>query len=85
MGHIVNSVSYRLGNNRYFNNAWFVHNHFNYSYLANQDILIQCFLKRIFGYKSIALRGFILSNVKILRTFNSLDIYIHVHDSCFEL
>lgn len=84
MGHIVNSVSYRLGNNRYFNNAWFTH-HSNYSYLANQDILIQRFLTRIFGYKWVALRGFILSNIKILRTFNSLDIYIHIHDSCFEL
>lgn len=85
MGHIVNSVSYRLGNNRYFNNVWFINSSFNYSYLANQDIFIQRFFNSILGHKGVALKGLILSNVKIIRIFNSLNIYVHVHDSCFEL
>lgn len=85
MGHIVNSVSYRLGNNRYFNNSWFIYNKSNYSYLINQDILIQRLLSKIFKYKKVALNGLILSNIKILRTFKDTNIYIYVHDSRFEL
>lgn len=85
MGHIVNSVSYRLGNSRYFNNVWFNHNTFNYSYLANQDILIYRFFNRVLGHRQVALKGIILSNIKIIRNFNTLNIYVHIHDSCFEL
>lgn len=85
MGHIVNSVSYRLGNNRYYNNSWFIYNKSNYSYIANQDILIQRLLSRIFKYKKVALNGIILSNIKILRAFKNTNIYVYVHDSRFEL
>jgi len=86
MGHVVNPISYRLYNIRYWNNNWFVSEKVNYSYIVNQDILIQRLLRRIFSFHldSISV-GLILVNLKIIRSFNSLSLYIYVHDSFLDL
>ncbi len=86
MGHVINPISYRLYNIRYWNNNWFVSEKLNYSYIVNQDILIQRLVKRIFSFHldSIAI-GLILVNLKIVRSFNSLSLYLYVHDSFLDL
>lgn len=86
MGHLVNPISYRLYNIRYWNNNWFLHNSLNYSYLLNQDIIINKFFKKLFYfYFNITKIGLIFVNLKILRTFNNLNLYLYVHDSFLDL
>jgi ribosomal protein S3 len=86
MGHIVSPISYRLYNIRYWNNNWFVSNPLNYSYLLNQDILLRLFFKKIFSFHfNMTSVGVILVNLKIIRSFNNLFLYIYIHDSFLDL
>lgn len=86
MGHVVNPISFRLYNIRYWNNNWFTYNNSNYSYLSNQDILLQRFFKRIFSFTlDSTFMGLVFVNLKILRSFNSLSLYIYIHDSFLDL
>jgi ribosomal protein S3 len=86
MGHVVNPISYRLYNIRYWNNNWFNFNKLNYSYILNQDILIHKFFKKIFlKYLNSTDIGVIFVNIKIIRFFDKLSFYIYVHDSFLDL
>lgn len=86
MGHIVNPVSYRLYNIRYWNNNWFVANTNNYSYIINQDILINKFLKKFLLVSLDSTEaGVIFVNLKIIRSFNLLNLYIYIHDGFLDM
>lgn len=85
MGHVINPISYRLYNIRYWNNNWFVAN-LNYSYLINQDILIYRFFKRfLIAQLDSTSIGVIFVNLKIIRSFNSIALYFYIHDSFLDL
>ena len=86
MGHIVNPISYRLYNIRYWNNNWFLSNPLNYSYILNQDILLRSFFTKIFRfYFNMTSAGVIFVNLKIIRSFKDLFLYIYIHDSFLDL
>lgn len=86
MGHLINPVSYRLYNIRYWNNNWFLSNPSNYSYLINQDILLKNFLKKVFSFFiDSTYIGVIFVNLKIIRVFKHLSLYIYIHDSFLDL
>jgi hypothetical protein len=84
MGHVVNPVSYRLYNTRYWNYIWFSKN--NFSYFLNSDIIFSRFIK-IFLYNILRLDkvGLIFINFKIVRNFNLLNFYLFVHDSFLDM
>lgn len=85
MGHVINPISYRLYNIRYWNNNWF-NSGINYSYLVNQDILIDRLVKKLFtSYLDSTNVGVIFVNLKIIRFFDNLSLYIYIHDSFFDL
>jgi len=86
MGHIVSPISYRLYNIRYWNNNWFIANPLNYSYILNQDILLRLFFKKVFSfYFNITSAGVIFVNLKIIRSFNDLSLYMYIHDGFLDL
>src|SRR5690348_991582 len=86
MGHIINPLSYRLYNIRYWNNNWSTLNKNNYSYLVNQDQLLENFCRKVLikYFNSVKL-GLIFLNLKIIRYFNSVNLYLYVHDSLLDL
>jgi ribosomal protein S3 len=86
MGHVVNPISYRLYNVRYWNNNWFVNNFGNFSYLINQDILLNRFCRKILlnHYNSVSV-GLIFLNFKVIRSFDSVRLYFYIHDSFLDL
>lgn len=86
MGHLINPISYRLYNIRYWNNNWFTSTNLNYSYLINQDILINKFFNKLFHFyfDSIDI-GLIFVNLKIIRNFKNLTLYLYIHDSFLDL
>lgn len=86
MGHVINPISYRLYNIRYWNNNWFNFNTLNYSYIINQDIIIQKFFKKLFSYHFDSTSvGVIFVNLKIIRSFKNVSLYIYIHDSFLDL
>lgn len=86
MGHIINPVSYRLYNLRYWNNNWFLNNKLNYSYILNQDILLQRFFRKLLAFHLDSVNiGVIFVNLKITRSFDSLSLYLYIHDSFLDL
>jgi ribosomal protein S3 len=86
MGHIINPVSYRLYNLRYWNNNWFLNNKINYSYILNQDILVQKFFRKLLAFHLDSVNiGVIFVNLKITRSFDSLFLYLYIHDSFLDL
>ena len=85
MGHVINPISYRLYNIRYWNNNWFT-SAINYSYLVNQDILIDRFFRKLLTkYLDSTTIGLIFVNLKIIRFFNIISLYVYVHDSFLDL
>lgn len=86
MGHLVNPISYRLYNTRYWNNNWFNFNNLNYAYVNTQDVLLKKFLSRFFSLfiNSVEI-GVVFVNLKILRVFNTINFYIYIHDSFLDL
>jgi hypothetical protein len=86
MGHVVNPISYRLYNVRYWNNNWFVNNFGNFSYLINQDILLNRFCRKLLlnHYNSVSV-GLIFLNFKVIRSFDSVRLYFYIHDSFLDL
>lgn len=85
MGHVINPISYRLYNIRYWNNNWFVNN-LNYSYLINQDILIYRFFRKFLMTQLDSTSiGVIFVNLKIIRSFNNISLYFYIHDSFLDL
>ena len=85
MGHVINPISYRLYNIRYWNNNWFVSN-LNYSYLLNQDILIYRFFRKfLIAQLDSTSIGVIFVNLKIIRSFDSIALYFYIHDSFLDL
>jgi hypothetical protein len=85
MGHVINPISYRLYNIRYWNNNWFT-SAINYSYLVNQDILIDRFFRKLLTkYLDSTTIGLIFVNLKIIRFFNNISLYVYVHDSFLDL
>ena len=69
MGHVINPISYRLYNIRYWNNNWFSNN-LNYSYLVNQDILLDRFFRKFLtSHLGSTAIGIIFVNLKIIRFF----------------
>ena len=85
MGHVINPISYRLYNIRYWNNNWFVSN-LNYSYLLNQDILIYRFFRKFLMVQLDSTSiGVIFVNLKIIRSFDSIALYFYIHDSFLDL
>jgi ribosomal protein S3 len=85
MGHIINPISYRLYNIRYWNNNWFS-NSLNYSYLINQDILIDRFFRKFLTIHLDSTNvGIIFVNLKIIRSFNNISLYFYIHDSFLDL
>lgn len=86
MGHIINPISYRLYNIRYWNNNWFVSNKINYSYIINQDILINTFFKKIFrSHINLIEMGVIFVNLKVIRSYEKIFLYLYIHDSFLDL
>ena len=81
MGHIINPISYRLYNIRYWNNTWFTSNHINYSFLSRKDYQITKLITKVFYmlFKSTN-AAFMIPNVKVIRRFENTDIYIYLHD-----
>lgn len=54
--------------------------------MLNQDILISRFLKKLFYfYFNTTEIGLIFVNLKVLRTFNNLNLYLYIHDSFLDL
>src|SRR3989344_2825997 len=85
MGHVINPISYRLYNIRYLNNNWFSSN-LNYSYLVNQDILLDRFFRRLLtSHLSSTAVGIIFVNLKIIRFFDNISLYLYIHDSFLDL
>ena len=85
MGHVINPISYRLYNIRYWNNNWFVGN-LNYSYLVNQDILIYRFFKKfLITHLDSTSIGIIFVNLNIIVSFNNIALYFYIHDSFLDL
>jgi len=85
MGHIINPISYRLYNIRYWNNNWFSGS-LNYSYLINQDILIDRFFRKFLTtHLDSTNAGIIFVNLKIIRSFNNISLYVYIHDSFLDL
>lgn len=86
MGHVINPLSYRLYNTRYWNNNWSIYNKNNYSYLLTQDVMLDNFFKKILikHFNSVQL-GLIFLNTKVVRYFDSVNIYLYVHDSLLDL
>ena len=85
MGHVINPISYRLYNIRYWNNNWFSSN-LNYSYLVNQDILLDRFFRRLLTiHLSSTAVGIIFVNLKIIRFFDNISLYLYIHDSFLDL
>jgi ribosomal protein S3 len=85
MGHVINPISYRLYNIRYWNNNWFTDG-LNYSYLVNQDILIERFFRKfLVTHLDSTSAGIIFVNLKIIRFFNNISLYIYIHDSFLDL
>ena len=86
MGHIINPISYRLYNTRYWNNSWFLFNKSNYSYINYSDVQIYKLIKFLFSYYiNLTSAGNILVNVKTIKIFKNTSIYIYIHDSLLEL
>ena len=86
MGHVINPISYRLYNIRYWNNNWFLSNALNYSYVINQDIILEKFFKKLLCTHTDSVSiGVILVNLKIIRSFNFLSVYVYIHDSFLDL
>lgn len=86
MGHLINPLSYRLYNIRYWNNNWFLHNKNNYAYLSIQDILIFNFVKKFLTkYIKITRLGILFNNLKIIRNFNDFYLYLYIHDSFLDM
>lgn len=85
MGHVINPISYRLYNIRYWNNNWFSNN-LNYSYLINQDILLDRFFRKLLisHFDSTAV-GIIFVNLKVIRVFDNISLYLYIHDSFLDL
>ncbi len=85
MGHVINPISYRLYNIRYWNNNWFSNN-LNYSYLVNQDILLDRFFRKfLISHLGSTAVGIIFVNLKIIRFFDNISLYLYVHDSFLDL
>lgn len=86
MGHIINPLSYRLYNTRYWNNSWSIFEKNNYSYLLTQDLILDNFCKKVLikYFNSVNL-GLIFLNLKIIRCFESINLYLYVHDSLLDL
>lgn len=84
MGHVVNPISFRLGFNRYWNSAWGLSDIKNYGYLANQDVFIKKVIFAFFEQWDIQSANFIVSDVRILRKFFFLDLFIYIYDSTWE-
>lgn len=86
MGHLINPLSYRLYNIRYWNNNWFVFNKFNYSYIMIQDILVYRFVRKFLNkYVNLTKIGILFDNLKIVRSFNKLYLYLFIHDGFLDL
>lgn len=86
MGHVISPISYRLYSIRYWNNNWFISNKFNYSYILNQDILLHQFFKKLFRMHIDSINmGVIFVNLKVLRSFKDLFLYIYIHDGFLDL
>lgn len=86
MGHIVNPISYRLYNLRYWNSNWFTFNKNNYSYLFTQDVLlINLSRKLLIKYFNTVSVGLIFLNLKILKSFDSTNLYFYIHDSFLDI
>ncbi len=85
MGHVINPISYRLYNIRYWNNNWFSSNS-SYSYLVNQDVLLDRFFRKLltshFDSTSV---GIIFVNLKVIRVFDNISLYLYIHDSFLDL
>nr|ALG41030.1 ribosomal protein S3 [Acanthamoeba polyphaga] len=85
MGHVINPISYRLYNIRYWNNNWFSNN-LNYSYLVNQDVLLDRFFRKLLtGHLGSTNVGIIFVNLKIIRFFDNISLYLYIHDSFLDL
>ena len=82
MGHVINPLSFRLYNTRYWNCVWSIKTTSSYSYLANQDIILASFLKKLIcSFVDSTTIGLIFVNLKIIRSSNSINAYIYIHDS----
>jgi len=84
MGHVVNPINYRLGYNRYWNSTWGVSDLKNYAHLSNQDFLLKKLIFSFFNQWSVQSANFIVSDVKVLRKFNDLNLFIYIYDSTWE-
>jgi hypothetical protein len=58
----------------------------NYSYLVNQDILLDRFFRKLLisHFDSTAV-GIIFVNLKIIRVFDNISLYLYIHDSFLDL
>lgn len=85
MGHIINPISFRLGVVRYWNAVWSLSKLSNYANLINQDfyikdIILSFFKKLLTKFKFF----FFVSNLKIIRKYNQLYLFIYFYDSNIE-
>lgn len=82
MGHVVNPTSFRLYNTRYWNHTWSLKPSSPYSYFINQDIMLSNFFKKLISrHIDSTSVGLIFVNLKLIRAFDKLNMYIYLHDS----
>jgi hypothetical protein len=83
MGHLVNPLSLRLYNIKYWTSNWFTKN--QASFLNIQDILLKKLIQRLllifFGNSN----GILFSHIKLLRLYDTNSIYIFLQDTFFDI
>lgn len=83
MGHLVNPLSFRVYNIKYWASSWFTNN--QYAFLNIHDILIKKILQkslRVFFGNS---NGILFSHIKLIRISRNISIYIYIHDTFLDV
>jgi ribosomal protein S3 len=83
MGHLVNPLSFRVYNIKYWASSWFTNN--QYAFLNIYDILVKKFLQKVllifFGNSN----GILFSHIKLLKLHTAINIYIYIHDTFLDV
>jgi hypothetical protein len=83
MSFIINPTSVRLGYSKYWNNIWCLSKNINYSFLIFLDESIITYLTKIIDKYWLKSSSFILSHIKIFRTFKKVNLFIFIRFQFF--
>ena len=83
MGHLVNPLSFRLYNTKYWTSIWFTKN--QEAYLHIHDILVKKFIQKLVFTFFNKTSGILFSHIKLLRSSNKVHAYIFLHDSFLDI